>query len=142
MASAKLVETHKTGAEIHKGGSCKAKTLEFLDEVMMPKDLLPLDEIEEIGINRSSSFVWLKLKKKTDTKFKKIGSTVIYGLEITASFKKRHMYKLTGVKAKEILLPVVVNDILVGEPEPDMVKFTTPLGISRSYPISAFEPEN
>ncbi|GER26037.1 hypothetical protein STAS_01655 [Striga asiatica] len=142
MSSGKLIETHKNGAEIHKGDACKAKTLEFIDEIMMPRELMPLDEIEEIGINRNAGFVWLRLKKKIEKKFKKIGSTVIYSVEITAFFEKGHMSKVNGVKAKELLLPVVVNDILVGQPGPNMIKFTTPVGLSRSHPISAFEPEN
>ncbi|KAL3624808.1 hypothetical protein CASFOL_031476 [Castilleja foliolosa] len=139
MATAKLIETHKNGAEIYHGDMCKAKALEFLDEITVPKGLLPVDEIEEFGINRNSSFMWLKLKKKMDKKFKKIGQTVLYGVEITCFFEKGHMSKVTGVKAKELLVPVAINDIRVGDPEPDMIKFTTPMGLARSHPSSAFE---
>ncbi|GFQ01156.1 hypothetical protein PHJA_002259500 [Phtheirospermum japonicum] len=139
MATAKLIETHKNGAEIYHGDTCKAKALEFLDEITVPKGLLPVDEIEELGINRNTGFIWLKLKKKTDRKFKKIGQTVMFNVEITGFFEKGHMSKVTGVKAKELLVPVVVNDFHVGDPTPDMIKFTTPVGLGRSYPISAFE---
>ncbi|KAL6544926.1 hypothetical protein OROMI_023788 [Orobanche minor] len=142
MATAKLIETHKNGAEIFKGDICKAKTCEFLDEISIPKGLMALDEVEEVGINRSTRFVWWKLKNKKEKKYKKIGQTVIYNVEITGFFEKQHLSNVTGVKSKELLIHVVINDILVGEPAPDMIKFTTPVGLSRSYPVSGFEQED
>ncbi|KAK4421081.1 hypothetical protein Salat_2058600 [Sesamum alatum] len=140
-AAGKLMETHSKGAEIHRGDISKVKTVELLEEFSLPKGLLPVDEIQELGFNRGTGFVWLKMKKKKEHKFKSIGQTVIYNVEITGFLEKGHFSKLTGVKAKELLLPVVVCDILVGDPSPDMIKFTAPVGLSRSYPLSAFAAE-
>ncbi|KAL0321362.1 UNVERIFIED_CONTAM: hypothetical protein Sradi_5397700 [Sesamum radiatum] len=140
-AAAKLMEIHSKGAEIHQGDICKVKAEQLLEEFSVPKALVPVEEIQEMGFNRSTGFLWFKMKKKVDHKFKKIGQTVIYNVEITCFLEKGHLSKLTGVKTKELMLPVGISDILVGEPSPDMIKFTTAVGVSRSYPASAFAPE-
>ncbi|KAK4386480.1 hypothetical protein Sango_2518600 [Sesamum angolense] len=140
-AAAKLKEIHSKGADIYHGDICKGKIGELLEEFSVPKGLLPVDEIEELGFNRSSGFLWFKMMKKKEHKFKSIGQTVIYNVEITCFLEKGHLSKLTGVKTKELMLPVGITDILVGEPSPDMIKFTTAVGVSRSYPASAFAPQ-
>ncbi|KAI3466823.1 hypothetical protein Pfo_023486 [Paulownia fortunei] len=142
MATAKLIEVHRNGAEIYNGDICKVKNQKLLDEFSVPKGLFALDKIEEFGFNRTTGFLWLRMKKKKEHKFKSIGQTVIYNVEITGFIEKGHLSKLTGVKAKELLVPVVICDLLVGDPSPGMIKFTTPVGLSRSYPLSAFQPED
>ncbi|KAL8045636.1 hypothetical protein ABFS82_08G129600 [Erythranthe guttata] len=143
MATAKLIETHTQGAEIcHGSDICKSKIQKVLEEFSFPKGLLPLDDIEEFGFNRNTGFVWMKMKKKKEHKFKSIGQTTIYNAEITCFLEKFHMSKVTGVKAKEMMIPVAVYDILVRAPAADMVKFTSAVGLSRAHPISAFELED
>lgn len=142
MATAKLIEAHRNGAEIYHGGNiCKAKTLELLEQHSLPRGLLQLDEIEEFGYNRDAGFFWLKTTKKKEHTFKTIGQTVIYNVEIAAFIEKGHLSKVTGVKGKELLVPVTISDILVGVPTADMIRFTSPIGLGRSQPLSAFELE-
>ncbi|VAI19046.1 unnamed protein product [Triticum turgidum subsp. durum] len=51
MAS-QLVESHRAGAEVIKGGEvCKKKSVELLEELGLPKGLFPMGDIEEIGYN-------------------------------------------------------------------------------------------
>lgn len=141
MATAKLIETHRIGAEIYHGDICRAKTLELLKQHSLPRGLLQVDEIEEFGFNRNSGFFWLKTKKKKEHKFKSIGQTVVYNVEITAFAEKGRLSKLTGVKGKELFVPVTIGDIVVGVPSADMIKIISPIGLGRSHPISAFELE-
>ncbi|KAL2252126.1 uncharacterized protein LOC105167294 [Sesamum indicum] len=141
-AAAKLMAIHSKEADIHQGDICKVKALQVLEEFSVPKGLLPVEEIQEMGFNRSTGFLWFKMKKKVEHKFKSIGQTVIYNVEITCFLEKGHLSKLTGVKAKELMLPVGITDILVGEPSPDTIKFTTAIGVSRSYPASAFASQD
>ncbi|XP_051133597.1 uncharacterized protein LOC127253191 [Andrographis paniculata] len=138
-ATAKLIETHRKGAEIYQGEECKDIILKLLEEFKLPNGLLPRDEIVEIGLNRSTGFLWLKLKKKSEIKFRQIGQTVLYSVEMTGFVEPGHLSKLTGVKGKEMMIAVVISDVLVGFPSPDMIKFTTPVGLSRAHPVSAFQ---
>jgi hypothetical protein len=47
--------------------------MELPEEVGLPKGLLPIEEVEEYGCVRETSFVWLK---KIEHQFKKIGKVV------------------------------------------------------------------
>lgn len=142
MAANKLIEEHKNGAEIHHGAICREKTMKLLDEFSIPKGLFSIDKIDEFGFNRATGFMWLKIDKKKEHKFKSLGQTAAYSTEITAFLEKGHMSKLSGVKAKELLVSVTICDVLVGVPSPDMMKCTTPIGLSRIYPIAAFQLED
>lgn len=51
------------------------------------------------------------------------------------------MKKLHGVKAKELLIWITLNEIYIDDPNSGKITFGTPTGISRSYPVSAFEVE-
>ncbi|KAK4349378.1 hypothetical protein RND71_032133 [Anisodus tanguticus] len=83
---------------------CKNKSLELLEHINMPKGLLPLDDLIEVGHNKQTGFVWLKQKKAKEHRFKKIGKLVWYDSEVTGFLEDRKMKKLTGVKSKEVLI--------------------------------------
>ncbi|XP_057537845.1 uncharacterized protein LOC130815400 [Amaranthus tricolor] len=138
--SSQFIEKHRENAEIYTGAEiCKQKSKELLQEINMPNGLLPMDSIEEVGYNRSTGFVWLTQKKAIQHKFQKIGKLVSYDKHVTAFVEDRKMKKLHGVKAKEILIWISLNEICIDDPNSDKITFGTPTGISRSYPISAFE---
>ncbi|XP_073025315.1 uncharacterized protein [Primulina eburnea] len=139
MATAnELIESQSEGAQIFHGEAvCKEKIAEVLEEFSLLACLLRLKEITEFGFNRSSGFIWLKQKNKTEHKFKKIGQTILYDVEITVFVKPRHMKKLTGVKTKGLLLPMAICEIVIGSPSDDKVKFVTSTGLYRAHPMSA-----
>ncbi|KMT13893.1 hypothetical protein BVRB_4g077350 [Beta vulgaris subsp. vulgaris] len=140
--SAQFIEKHREGAEIYTGAQiCKQKSLELLLEINMPNGLLPMDDFEEVGYNRSTGFVWLTQKKPVQHKFTKIGKQVSYDTHVTAFVENQRMKKLHGVKAKELLIWISLNEIYIDDPASGKITFGTPTGISRSYPISAFEEE-
>ncbi|KAF3778228.1 hypothetical protein EJ110_NYTH32638 [Nymphaea thermarum] len=74
--------------------------------------LLPLDNIVEIGVVRSEGFIWLRQKKKKDHYFEQISRSVSFAAEITAFIEPQRMKKVTGVKAKELLLWIGVSEML------------------------------
>ena len=77
MAS-QLVESHRAGAEVHKANDiCKKKTVELLEEVGLPKGLFPMDNIEEVGHNCESGFVWMLQKKNNEHMFNNLNQIVI-----------------------------------------------------------------
>ena len=142
MATLQTIDAHREGAEIYHGGEiCKMKSMELLELFHLPRGLLPLDELEEVGYNRETGFVWLKQKKRTDHTFKKIGRLVSYAPEVTAFVEERRMKKMTGVKSKELLIWISLSDMFIDDPASGKITFKTPAGLTRSFPVSAFEPE-
>ncbi|TVU42809.1 hypothetical protein EJB05_09232, partial [Eragrostis curvula] len=97
------IENHHNGAEIVKGdATCRKKSIELLEELGLPKGLLPLEDIQEFGYNRATGFMWLvQGKKKVEHTFKKIKQTVSYAAEVTAFAEKGKLRKITGVKTQD-----------------------------------------
>ncbi|KAE9445121.1 hypothetical protein C3L33_22981, partial [Rhododendron williamsianum] len=137
-----VTEEIKAKAEIYHGDEiCQEKTKFLLKEVGLPNGLLPLEDILECGYVKETGFVWLKQKKKKDHKFNKIGKLVSYATEVTAVVEPNKIKKLTGVKAKELLLWLTLSDIYVNDPPTGKITFKTPAGLSRVFPVAAFEVE-
>ncbi|KAJ3671508.1 hypothetical protein LUZ60_007587 [Juncus effusus] len=135
-----LIEANRDGAEIFTGHEiCKKKSLELLEEVRLPRGLLPLSDMEEVGYNRSTGFVWLRQKNSKTHNFKKIGKNVSYAKEVTAFVEDRKMKRMTGVKSKEILIWITLTGMAISESDQKTICFTTPTGLGRSFPVSAFE---
>lgn len=140
--TSQLVANHREGAEIYHGDSlCKQKSIELLKEIRLPNGLLPLDDIVEVGYNRTTGFVWVKQKNRKEHKFRAIGRNVSYDTEVTAFVEDRKMRRLTGVKSKEFLIWVTISDIYVDSGDTGKITFGNPTGISRNFPVSAFELE-
>ncbi|XVF27329.1 hypothetical protein REPUB_Repub14bG0097900 [Reevesia pubescens] len=140
MAS-KQIAAHREGAEIcHGAALCKQKMQQILNEFHLPKTMMPLNNLMEVGYNRTTGFIWLKQQKTFKYWFKVLGA-VSYGPEITAFLEWRRMRKLTGVKSKETMIWITLSDIYVEDNNPNKITFATPMGLSQSYPISALEDE-
>ncbi|XP_062143547.1 uncharacterized protein LOC133851234 [Alnus glutinosa] len=139
---AMVTEEIKAKAEFYQGDQiCQEKSKELLKEILLPNGLLPLKDIVECGYVRETGFVWLKQKKETTHKFQKIGKLVSYATEVTAYVEPNKIKKLTGVKTKELLIWVTLNEISVDDPPTGKITFRTPTGLFRSFPVSAFEVE-
>ena len=137
-----VTEEIKSKAEVYYGDELgQQKSKELLKEIGMPNGLLPLKDIEECGYLRETGFVWLKQKKSSTHKFEKIGKLVSYAPEVTAQVEVGKIKKLTGVKTKELLVWVTLNDISLDDPPTGKITFRTPAGLFRSFPASAFEIE-
>jgi ABC-type uncharacterized transport system involved in gliding motility auxiliary subunit len=133
-----VTEEVRAKAEMYTGDEiCREKTKCFLKEISMPNGLLPLKDIEEVGYDRESGVVWLKQKKSITHKFTEIDKLVSYGTEVTAIVETGKIKKLTGVKAKELLIWVTINEIYTEEP-PTKITFKTPTTLSRTFPVTAF----
>ncbi|KAJ4782012.1 hypothetical protein LUZ62_066269 [Rhynchospora pubera] len=104
MAQQMIIE-NRQGAEIFTGHDmCTKKVTEILGELHLPRGLLPLKDMEEVGYNRSTGFVWLKQKKETTHHFKKIGKNVWFAKEVTAQLEDKKATRMTGVKVKPLLI--------------------------------------
>ncbi|CAK8544522.1 unnamed protein product [Lathyrus sativus] len=137
-----VTEEIKSKSEVYHGDELgQVKSKELLAEICLPNGLLPLKDIIEVGYNRETGFVWLKQKNRVTHKFEKIGKPVIYSTEVTAYVEKGKIKKLSGVKTKELFIWVTVSEIYVDDPPTEKITFKTPSGLSRSFPVSAFEVE-
>lgn len=135
-------EIKASASEVYHGDEiCQEKSKFLLEEVGMPRGLLPLKDIEECGYVKDTGFVWLKQKKSITHKFEKIGKLVSYATEVTAVVEKGKIKKLTGVKTKELLVWITLSDIQVDDPPTGKITFKTPSGLFRTFPVSAFEIE-
>ncbi|KAH7666586.1 At5g01610-like protein [Dioscorea alata] len=141
--SGMITEELKAKAEYYYGDEkCQEKSKFLLQEVGLPRGLLPLKDIIECGYVEETGFVWLKQKKKIEHCFEKIGKLVSYAPEITAFVEKGKIKKLTGVKTKELLLWVTLSEISLDEPHTGKLVCKTSAGLFRTFPASAFELED
>ncbi|XP_066393518.1 uncharacterized protein [Miscanthus floridulus] len=136
---ASQIESHRSGAEVVSGDDamCRKKSVELLEELGLPKGLLPMEDLQEFGYNRATGFMWLvQRKKKVEHTFKKIKQTV--SPEVTAFAEKGKLRKITGVKTKELMLWLSVVEVYVPEASPENVTFKTGTGLSDSFNATAF----
>jgi hypothetical protein len=140
--SSQVIKSNRAGAEVYHGVTlCIEKSTELLSEVGLPLNLLPLAEMEEVGYNRATGFVWLRQKKSLVHTFKQIGRQVSYATEITAFVEDRRMKCLTGVKSKELLIWVTLSDMFIDKDDPTKITFKTSTGLRRTFPVAAFANE-
>ncbi|KAJ6999999.1 hypothetical protein D5086_008178 [Populus alba] len=107
----------KTG---HEEGLKMAASL--LEEFGLPLGLLPLAD-----------------KKKVEHNFKMISKLVSYDTEITGYVSTKNIKKLKGVKAKELMLWPPVSQIIVDDPPTGKVHFKSLAGITKTFPVEAFD---
>ncbi|KAH6790217.1 hypothetical protein C2S51_005223 [Perilla frutescens var. frutescens] len=141
METSSMIETQSKGAEIYHGEACREKLRKFLEEFSVPKGVFRLGQIEEVGLNRTTGFFWLKQKEKTEHYFPGLGS-LVYDAEITSLIQRSHMKNITGLQGKQLFITAAISDVHVGVPSSDTIKFSSSLGLSRDQPLSAFEPED
>lgn len=135
-----VTEEVRAKAEVYYGDEIsQERSKHLLQEVGLPRGLLPLQDIIECGYVEETGFVWLIQKKKIEHCFDKIGKKVSYAPEITAHVEKLKIKNLTGVKVKELLLWISLSEIYVNDPSDGKIVFKIPAGLSKSFPTSAFE---
>ncbi|KAE7996208.1 hypothetical protein FH972_000949 [Carpinus fangiana] len=120
VKGSQMIESYRDKAEIYHGvAPSKQKVHELLEGLSLPKGLLPLD-VDEIGHDRSSGFVWMKQKSK----------------------KEYRLRNITGVKMKEMILWIAICEIYLQDPPSDKVVIAVPGGLSRTFPVAEFELED
>ncbi|GLU17583.1 hypothetical protein SLE2022_339440 [Rubroshorea leprosula] len=142
MASNKSREDERAGAEIVYGTEeCYRHSVELLEELGFPKGVLPLKDLEECGRVKETGFVWMKQKAPYEHFFKGTNTRVSYATEVTAYVEKFRMKKMTGIKSKQIFLWVPITEMSIDDPASKKIMFKTPMGIGKSFPMSAFMVE-
>ncbi|KAI3455012.1 hypothetical protein Pfo_011675 [Paulownia fortunei] len=142
MASNKSHEDERALAEVvHGSEECYNHSLKLLGELGFPRGVLPLQDLEECGLVHETGYVWMKQKAPYEHFFKGTNTLVRYDTEVTAYVEKGRMKKMKGVKSKQLLLWVPVVEMSIQETNGDKIYFKTPMGIGKSFPITAFMDE-
>ena len=143
MAHKNSIDANREGAEIYTGDDlCRQKSIDLLEELGLPSGLLPMDgNVEELGINRQTGFLWVRQKKALNYTFRKAGRLVCFGTEVTGFLENHKIKQVTGVKSRELLMWFPLGEFFVDPKNPTKITFRTPAGLSLSYPTSAFELE-
>ncbi|KAH8941169.1 hypothetical protein BDL97_14G023800 [Sphagnum fallax] len=136
----------KEEARVEKGSESLEEAIKLIEEFRLPGGLLPLENVVECGYVKESGYVWITQKKAIQHTFKKISKQVSYGENITAYLEKGRLKKLTGVKAKELLLWVSIVDISLENPDAEptekeedaKIHFKSFAGIGKTFPLKAF----
>ncbi|KAE8699849.1 embryoproteinsis-associated protein EMB8 [Hibiscus syriacus] len=141
MATTKEVD-QRTGAEIVYGAEdCYRHSLELLQELGFPKGVLPLKDLVECGRVRETGFIWMKQKAPYEHFFAGTNTKVSYAAEVTAYVEKFRMKKMTGVKSKQVFIWVPITEMSIDDATGDKMYFKTPMGIGKSFPVTAFMTE-
>ncbi|KAJ1440004.1 hypothetical protein SESBI_02235 [Sesbania bispinosa] len=139
MASNSRVVKEREGAEIVYGSEeCHRHSIELLQELGFPKGVLPLQDLVECGRVRETGFVWMKQKAPSEHYFEGTKTLVSYGVEVTAYVEKLKMKKMSGIKSKQMLLWVPITEMSIDDPKGKKIFFKTPMGIGKSFPVTAF----
>lgn len=135
-------QDERAGAEIvHGSEECYRHSIDLLEELGFPKGVLPLQDLEECGRVRETGFVWMRQRAPYEHFFVGSNSRVSYAAEVTAYVEKFKMKKMTGVKSKQMFLWVPITEMSIEGPESKKIYFKTPMGIGKSFPLTAFMTE-
>ncbi|KAK3030672.1 hypothetical protein RJ639_035876 [Escallonia herrerae] len=142
MAGDKNRVDEREGAEIVYGAEeCYKKSIELVEELGFPKGVLPLQNLEECGRVPETGFVWMKQKTPYEHFFVGTNTRVSYAREVTSYIEKCKMKKMTGVKSKQLLMWVPIVEMSMEDPTDKKIYFKTPMGVGKSFPITAFMTE-
>ncbi|EMS68705.1 hypothetical protein TRIUR3_28272 [Triticum urartu] len=123
------------GQESHPSAAPSISSFTIFSTILMASD----GQEEQFSGIKESGFVWLKQKKRVDHYFAKAGRHVSYATEVSAIAEKGRLKKISGVKAKEMLIWVNLHEICVDDPPTGKLHCKAIGGLSRSFPVEAFE---
>ncbi|KAK8577552.1 hypothetical protein V6N13_027822 [Hibiscus sabdariffa] len=101
---------------------------------------MPFNNLIELGFNPTTGFIWLKQLNPTKYMVKDIGVSS-YASEMTGFLEVGRMRKLTGIKSKEMMIWITLSDISIDQSNPNKIIFTISVGLSKNFPVTAFEAE-
>nr|XP_043626102.1 uncharacterized protein LOC122597589 [Erigeron canadensis] len=133
-------EIRASASEIHHGDAiCQEKIKLALTEMGLPNGLLPVKDVEECGFVQETGFVWIIQKNPSKFHNEKIGKVTSYATEVTAFMERFKVKKIKGVKTKELLMWIPLNEVTVDDPLTGKITFKVTSGLSKSFHVSAFQ---
>ncbi|XP_078434990.1 uncharacterized protein LOC144705980 [Wolffia australiana] len=109
-----LISTHREGTKIHIANKhYRLKTIKLLED--------------------------LNMKKALNYTFRKLGCLVSIGAKVTGFKEDCPMRQVIGTKSKELLMWIWLGEFYVNPKDTSKITFQMPKGLSKTYPMSAFE---
>ncbi|XP_042499200.1 uncharacterized protein LOC122077342 [Macadamia integrifolia] len=134
-----MATDERAGAEIVTGKeACERFSVELMKEVGFPSGVLPTGELVECGRVRATGFVWWKCKAAYEHFNVATNTKNSYAAETTAYVEKRRMKKMTGCKAKQMMLWVPIAEMYI---DGNKISFKSSMGVGKSFPIISFMNE-
>ncbi|KAF5952177.1 hypothetical protein HYC85_010121 [Camellia sinensis] len=96
---------------------------------------------KSVAMSEKPVLCGLNRRGRPSTSSRRLANSCQYATEVTAYVEPNKIKKLTGVKTKELLLWITLSDIYVDDPPTGKITFQIPAGLSRTFPVSAFEVE-
>uniref|UniRef100_A0A7N0REE8 DUF538 family protein n=1 Tax=Kalanchoe fedtschenkoi TaxID=63787 RepID=A0A7N0REE8_KALFE len=132
-------ERKKEEEVVHKGHEDGIKlAASLLEEFDLPRGLLPLTDVIEVGFVRSTGYMWILQRSKTEHVFKAASRLVSYDAKIHGYMEKKKIQKLKGVKTKELMLWPPVSEVYVDDLPTGKIRFKSLAGVTRTFPLEAF----
>ncbi|XP_042496270.1 uncharacterized protein LOC122075338 [Macadamia integrifolia] len=129
----------RAGAEIVRGKeACERFSAELMKELGFPSGVLPTGELVECGRVRSTGFVWWKCKTAYEHFNVATNTKNSYAAETTAYVEKGRMKKMTGCKAKQMMVWVPIVEMYI---DGNKISFKSSMGVGKSFPIISFMNE-
>ncbi|XP_042516376.1 uncharacterized protein LOC122090716 [Macadamia integrifolia] len=129
----------RAGAEIVRGKeACERFSAELMKELGFPSGVLPTGELVECGRVRATGFVWWKCKAAYEHFNVATNTKNSYAAETTAYVEKGRMKKMTGCKAKQMMVWVPIAEMYI---EGNKISFKSSMGVGKSFPIISFMNE-
>jgi hypothetical protein len=125
------------------GEECSKKSIELMQAFNLPGGLLPLKDVIEGGYVEDTGFVWILTRSKQQHHFKRADRLCKYEELVTCRMEKKKIKEIKGVKAKDMMLWVSVNEIVKDDTkEPAKLHFKSFAGLSRSFPAEYFSTDS
>ncbi|XP_043701793.1 uncharacterized protein LOC122652181 [Telopea speciosissima] len=134
-----MATDERAGAEIIRGKeACDRFSSELMKEIGFPSGVLPTGDLVECGRVRSTGFVWWKCKAPYEHFNVATNTKNSYAAETTAYVEKGRMKKMTGCKAKQLMLWVPVAEMYL---DGNKISFKSSMGVGKSFPLLSFMNE-
>ncbi|XP_042484050.1 uncharacterized protein LOC122064421 [Macadamia integrifolia] len=134
-----MATDERAGAEIVRGKeACERFSAELMKELGFPSGVLPTGELVECGRVRATGFVWWKCRAAYEHFNVATNTKNSYAAETTAYVEKGRMKKMTGCKAKQMMLWVPIAEMYI---DGNKISFKSSMGVGKSFPIISFMNE-
>lgn len=90
-----------------------------------------------MGFVERTGYLWIHQEKRIEHTFKKIGRLVSYDADMSGYLERKVIWKLKGVKAKNLMILTPCGEIVVDDPPTGKIQFKAIGGLAGIYPIEA-----
>ncbi|XP_042496260.1 uncharacterized protein LOC122075330 [Macadamia integrifolia] len=134
-----MATDERAGAEIvREKEACERFSAALMKELGFPSGVLPAGELVECGRVRATGFVWWKCKAAYEHFNVATNTKNSYATETTAYVEKGRMKKMTGCKAKQMMVWVPIAEMYI---DGNKISFKSSMGVGKSFPIISFMNE-